>query len=615
MCGIVALWDAELAAEELRAWGQRLSRRLAHRGPDGEGIWTGERVPLALAHRRLAIRGLGEQGAQPMLGARSVLVFNGELFGADDLQRELVGRGVRFRGTSDTEILLHALESFGVEDALPRISGQFAFVWWNADEQRLHLVRDRVGIRAVYYAVQGQRLVAASEQKAILPLPWVDTTPSADAMLRFLVLGRTDDVPGETLLAGIRSLPASHRAVWDGRELRITRYARIECEPPVSGPLEIRRELERAVEEQLVSDVPIGATVSGGLDSSSVALLADRARIRRGETTLLHLFAYHDNAAEQDESDYQRAVLGAIKSPHEVHWVSSSPAELRDRFGRYIHHQEEPYSDVSSYAEYCLAEQAHRNGVKVLLNGLGGDEVFVGYPTFFGPLLLDILRSGDLDALKETVRVAPDVLARSGTGWFPIVGALYHAAPGRLRNAVTALRSARLSGIRGALAWRSVRDAWSRWHVHDGRGALNAALRGSIESWCIPRYLLHSDRMGLAHGVEGRVPLLDDRVIRAAFGVPPADRVGATGLKASLRAAVSDVLPPLVRDRAWKLGFHAPLPAYVAALDEPLRAGHAAAQAVLSDGPEWGALLPPDRWRWGALGSYLLWTKGQRAEA
>jgi asparagine synthase (glutamine-hydrolysing) len=615
MCGIVALWDAGARPDERRAWAQRLSRRLTHRGPDGEGLWTDESIPLVLAHRRLAIRGLGEQGAQPMLGSRSVLVFNGELFGAEDLRHELAGRGLRFRGTSDTEILLGALEAFGIEAALARIRGQFAFAWWSVEERRLHLARDRVGIRPIYFAEQGQRLAVASEQKALLALPWVDSTASLDAMLRFLVLGRTDDVPGETLLAGIRSLPAGHRAVWDGRELRITRYDRIDTEVPESGPAEIRQELERAVEEQLVSDVPIGATVSGGLDSSTVALLADRARIRRGESSVLHLFAYHDRAAEQDESDYQRAVLAAMKSPHEVHWVSSSPAELCARFDRYVHHQEEPYGDVSSYAEYCLAEEAARSGVKVLLSGLGGDEVFVGYPSFFGPLLLDILRSRDLRALQETIRVAPEVLARSGTGWFPVVAALYHAAPGRLRNAISAYRSARAGGIRGSLAGRSARDAWSCWHVHDGRGPLNAALRGSIESWCIPRYLLHSDRMGLAHGVEGRVPLLDDGVIRAAFGVPPAARVGRTGLKASLRAAVGDVLPPLVRDRAWKLGFHAPVPVYVAALEEPLRAGHAAARAVLSGGPDWGALPPADRWRWGVLGSYLVWARGQRAIA
>jgi asparagine synthase (glutamine-hydrolysing) len=121
--------------------------------------------------------------------------------------------------------------------------------------------------------------------------------------------------------------------------------------------------------------------------------------------------------------------------------------------------------------------------------------------------------------------------------------------------------------------------------------------------------------MGLAHGVEGRVPLLDDGVIRAAFGVPPAERVGSTGLKASLRAAVSDVLPPLVRDRAWKLGFHAPVPVYVAALEEPLRAGHAAVRALLAGGPAWETLAPPERWRWGALGAYLEWAQRQRAQS
>ena len=613
MCGIVALWDASASEEQRRAQALRMSGRIAHRGPDGEGIWSDVSAPLALAHRRLAIRGLGEQGAQPMLGSRGVLVFNGELFGADELARELIGRGSRFRGTSDTEILLHALEAFGVEQALERVRGQFAFAWWSRDDRRLHLVRDRVGIRPIYFAACGERLAMASEQKSLLLLPWLDASASIDGMLRFLTMGRTDDVPGETLLAGIRSLPAGHRAVWDGRELHVSSYHRIANEPPASGPPEIRRELERAVEEQLVSDVPIGATVSGGLDSSSVALLADLARIRRGDTTVLHLFAYHDRAAEADESDYQRAVLAAIKTPHEVHWVSSHPAELRERFDRYVHHQEEPYGDVSSYAEYCLAEQAQRSGVKVLLNGLGGDEVFVGYPTFFGPLLLDILRSGDLRALRETVRVAPHVLAREGTGWIPVLGALYHAAPGRVRNALTALRSARSAGLEGALARRCARDAWSHWHAHDGHGALNAALRGSIESWCIPRYLLHSDRMGLAHGVEGRVPLLDDGVIRAAFGVPPAQRVGPTGLKASLRAAVADVLPPIVRDRAWKLGFHAPLSVYVAALDEPLRAGHATARELLAGGPDWGELRPAERWRWGALGAYFAWAKRQRA--
>jgi len=616
MCGIVALWDPTLAPAERRVVLERMRDVLAHRGPDAEGGWAAadDALPLALAHRRLAIRGLGAQGAQPMVGASSALSFNGELFGVDELRDELARTGVRFRGTSDTEILLHALERFGLPGALERVRGQFAFLWWSAGQRRLHLVRDRVGIRPLYWARAGERFAAASEQKALLLLRWVDATPSIAAATRYLAMGRTDDVPEETMLAGIRSLPAGHWASWDGREIRTMRYHRIDVDPPRSTVERLRAELDRAVDEQLVSDVPLGATVSGGLDSSTVVALADRARVRRADGTTLHLFAYHDTRAEQDERIYQRAVLDAVRSPHEVHWVTSSPQALAGRFAHYVQHQEEPFADVSSYAEYCLAEEARRSGVKVLLSGLGGDEAFVGYVSFFGPLVLDLLRRGDFAALRQIAGVAPDVFGRPRTRAVPFAAAAYHALPARLRNAWSALRNGRAAGLRLRDALRGGGEAWRAWHVHDGRGApTNAALRGAIESWCIPRFLLHSDRMGLAHGVEGRVPLLDDGVIRAAFGIRPAERVGASGLKASLRHAVADALPREVLERRWKLGFHAPVAAYVAALEEPLHAGHRASCELLGGGPTWESLGAEVRWRWGALGCYLSWVRDRRA--
>jgi asparagine synthase (glutamine-hydrolysing) len=551
-----------------------------------------------------------------MLGADSVLVFNGELFGVEGLRRELAASGASFRGTSDTEILLKALDRWGIPGALPRLRGQFAFMWWSGSQRRLFFARDRVGIRPLYWSRSGDRLAAASEQKALLLVPWVDATPAIDPMLRFLVMGRTDDVPEETMLAGIRSLPAGHWASWDGHDLRVSRYDRIAGAPTIaaegSGVATLRHELDRAVDEQLISDVPVGATVSGGLDSSSVVALADRARLARGDATTLHLFAYHDERAEQDERRYQHAVIDAVRSPHEIHWVSSSPAALVERFERYVRHQEEPYENVSSYAEYCLAEEARRNGVKVLLSGLGGDEVFVGYVSFLGPLMLDLMRKGDFGAVRQTIRVAPDVLGRAGAFTFPIAAAAYHALPARVRNAWTALRNARAVGLGLKDALRGGADAWRSWHRHDGRGATNAALRGALESWSVPRYLMHSDRMGLAHSVEGRVPLLDDGVIRAAFAIPPAERVESSGLKASLRRAVADALPQPVLERRWKLGFHAPLPVYVAALDEVLRAGHHISREVLGGGPEWETLNPSARWTWGALGSYLGWARAQR---
>ncbi len=586
-----------------------MAESLRHRGPDGHGLWADPGSPVAIAHRRLAIQGLGEQGAQPMVhpGGRGILCYNGELFGAERVRKALIGEGVVFRGQSDTEVLMHALASWGVESTLAQVSGQFAFIWYDEPRRRVYLARDRVGIRPLYFSTAGARLAVASEQKALLLLPWVDRAPRPEAMLRYLILGRTDDIPGETMLAGIRVLPPGHWAEWDGATLTEHRYYRAGVQVPSSTIADVRAELERAIGEQLVGDVPVGAMVSGGLDSSAVALIADRARLEGGVSSKIHLFAYHDALAEQDERPYQRSVLEAMKSPHEVHWVSSTPARLAADFERYVHHQEEPYGDVSSYAEYTIAAEAAGHGVKVLLNGLGGDEVFLGYPAFLGPLMLDVLREGRLAEAVDIVRMTPSL---GEIGRFNAVfAAFYHALPARLRNTLMATRAARFGGLPRALTIRSAKDAFRDYHRNDGRGAANAALRGSIESWSVPRYLAHSDRVGLAAGVEGRVPLLDEGVIRAAWGIPPVERFGKSGLKASLRAAASAVLPPMVRDRAWKLGFHAPVRAYVAALEGPLRQGHRLVESTLGAAPRWESMSPAARWLWGNLGAYLAWVK------
>lgn len=607
MCGISLIWDERSPAVARARLAQAMAETLRHRGPDGQGLWADPGAPLAIAHRRLAIQGRGEQGAQPMVhpGGRGVLCYNGELFGAQRVRAALVGEGAVFRGQSDTEVLMHALAHWGVESTLAQISGQFAFAWYDESRRRLYLARDRMGIRPLYFSIKGGRLAAASEQKALLLLPWVDRTPRPEAMLRYLILQRTDDIPGETMLAGIRALPAGHWAEWDGQKLTEHPYYRAETPVPRTTLADVKAHLERAVQEQLVGDVPLGAMVSGGLDSSSVALLADRARLEGGVTSKIHLFAYHDDLAEMDERPYQRAVLEAMKSPHEIHWVSSTPARLALEHERYIHHQEEPYGDVSSYAEYTIAHEAARHGVKVLLNGLGGDEVFVGYPSFLGPLLLDVLREGRFAEAVEILRVTPSLAKISSS--HAVFAAAYHALPARLRNTLMAARAARFGGLPGTLTLRAATDAFRDYHLHDGRGPINAALRGALESWSVPRFLTHSDRMGLAAGVEGRVPLLDEGVLRAAWGIPAAERFGRTGLKASLRAAASSVLPKMVRDRAWKLGFHAPVKGYVAALDGPLREGHRAVESLLGAAPRWETMSPAARWLWGNLGAYLRW--------
>jgi asparagine synthase (glutamine-hydrolysing) len=533
MCGISLIWDERCPSVARARLAQEMAEAIRHRGPDGHGLWAEPGAPVAIAHRRLAIQGLGEQGAQPMAhpGGKGILCYNGELFGAERVRKALIGEGVVFRGGSDTEVLMHALASWGVESTLAQVSGQFAFIWYDEARRRLFLARDRLGIRPLYLSLAGARLAVASEQKALLLLPWVDRTPRPEAMLRYLILGRTDDIPGETMLAGIRALPPGHWAEWDGVTLTEHRYYRAGTTVPPTTIADVRTELERAIGEQLVGDVPVGAMVSGGLDSSAVALIADRARLEGGVSSKIHLFAYHDALAEQDERPYQRAVLEAMKSPHEVHWVSSTPALLAADFERYVHHQEEPYGDVSSYAEYTIAAEAARHGVKVLLNGLGGDEVFLGYPAFLGPLMLDVLREGRFAEAAEIVRMTPSL---GEIGRFTAVfAAFYHALPARLRNTLMAARAARFGGLPRALTIESARDAFRDYHRNDGRGAANAALRGSIESWSVPRYLAHSDRVGLAAGVESRC---STRVSFARPGASPRPSGSARAVSRPLSA-------------------------------------------------------------------------------
>jgi len=618
MCGLVAVWDPAIERGAREALVRSLTRSVRHRGPDAEGLWSATEAPLSLGHQRLAIQGLGPKGAQPMAapGGEGVLVFNGELFDALPLRDELERGGARFEGTSDTEILVHALATWGVPGALERVHGQFAFTWFDARRRRLFLVRDRVGVRPLYYAHVGERFAAGSEQKALLPLPWVDRSPNLAAALRFLALSRTDDVPFETMTRGIASLPAGHWAVWDGASLAVERYARIPNDLPATTTADLRAELERAVSGQLVGEVPLGAMVSGGLDSSTVVLLADHRRQELGATDPLHLFAYHDASAEHDERQYQNAVLGSLKSPHEVHWITSTPVELAASFDAYVHHQEEPYGDVSSYAEFCVARHARSFGVKVLLSGLGGDEVFVGYPSYFGALTRELVMRRDLHALSDLFGAVSAIEGGApGARRRLFLAAAYHSTPGAVRNVLTAIRSGRAAGLRPRHAGPIVADAFQNWHRHDGELATNAALRGSMESWSLPRYLLHSDRMTLAFGVEGRVPLLDDGVIRAAFGIPARERIGPNGAKDSLRRAVADILPIEVRERAWKLGFHAPLAPYVGALEPRLREGHAFASSVIGDGIPWGSLEVGERWRWGTLGEYLRWVRDRPVAA
>ena len=616
MCGIGGLWDPTVAKELRDRQVHAMAKSLSHRGPDAAAVWHAPLDPVSLAHTRLAIQGLGPGGAQPMTApGRGTLVYNGELFATSGLRERLLAKGVPLRGTGDTELLLHAILEWGFPRVLGEISGQFAFVYFDHVSRRLYFARDRMGIRPFYFARLQERFAFASEQKGLLLLDWIGTEPHLEQWLRYLVLGRTDDVAGETMLRDVRSLPAGHWGFWDGTHLFIDRYFRLATQVEATTTEDVAKCLRQVVDDQLVGEVPLGSMVSGGLDSSAITLLADRARTAKGDTSPFHLFLYHDKEAEADEREYQQAVLDVVRSPHEVHWVSSSPTRCREDLARYIHHQEEPYQDLSSYAEYTIAREAHASGVKILLNGLGGDEVFVGYPSYLGAMTLELLQKRELRSTWDLFETVADVTRAKGARSHLLAQAVYQALPVSLRNGATAYRSGRVRNLPLRTIARVMSDAARSWHGSMGdrwEDRTNGSLRGSLESWSVPRFLTHSDRMCLAHGVEGRVPFLDERLIRAAFGTPIRDRATKDGLKGVLREATRDVLPPSVIARRWKLGFHAPVRPYVKAVEPILRESLSDLPAgIPSPLQDWDALSPASQWSYGALGLYARWLKNR----
>src|SRR6516225_10969872 len=385
MCGISGflLTHATLpgAAAESRLWA--MIATLRHRGPDDEGVWTNDRA--GLAHARLSIIDLSPAGHQPMGSAdESVWVtFNGEIYNFMEIRRELEAAGYRFRSRSDTEIIVSGWHAWGPK-IFSRLRGMFALAIWDQRLQRLVLARDRVGKKPLYYALTAEAFLFGSEIKALLAWPGVRRAPDLLAIDRYLTLGY---VPApDTAFAGIRKLPAAHYLVVETRadrtlvEPELIRYWRLP-EPSAARRqrrlADLRRELvarlEEAVRLRLISDVPLGAFLSGGVDSSAVVAMMARVGGGRVKT-----FSIGFSAKEYDETRYARMVAERYATDHEEFVVKPDAVAVLPRL---VWHYGEPFADPSAVPTYYVSELARRK-VTVALNGDGGDECFLGYSRY-----------------------------------------------------------------------------------------------------------------------------------------------------------------------------------------------------------------------------------------
>ena len=585
MCGIAGFLFAPLqgrSPDESRRTLQAMADAIRHRGPDDGGVWFDAEAGIGLAHRRLSIIDLSTDGHQPMFSAsqRYAMVFNGEVYNYRELRAELTLRGQTFRGHSDTEVLLGAIEAWGLDEALRRTNGMLALALWDRQERRLHLARDRIGKKPLYYGWLGTTLVFGSELKALFAHPDFRLDIDSGSLALFL---RHGYVPGPwSILRGIYKLlpgsvlsldvsaaangsgghdpDAAARRYWDPRRILLAAAGDPLPEDASVAIDGLDALLRDAVALRMHAEVPLGAFLSGGIDSSLVVAMMQAQSSR---PVLTYSIGFRD--AGDDEAPHARAIARYLGTEHTELYVTGERAlELVPQLPRLF---DEPFAD-SSQIPTCLVSQLARQSVKVALSGDGGDELFAGYPRYQRALRVWRL----LDAVPRPLR--------GGLEWLLGSYARREARVSKLAKAAAEL---------GARCPADVyRNRMSRWR-HPGqlvRGTAEHATpftRGDrqlpstdvvhqfmyldLVTYLPEDILAKVDRASMSVGLEARAPLLDHRVVEFAFRVPTSLKLRDGQQKWLLRELLRRYLPQSLIRRP-KSGFAAPVGAW---LKGPLR--------------------------------------------
>jgi len=564
MCGIYGILNLDGAPAPARAL-TPMARLTVHRGPDDEGAHADG--PCAIGMRRLSIIDLAG-GHQPLSSPDGTLwlVANGEIYNFRELRRDLEARGHRFKTGSDCETILHLYAEHG-DDCVRHLNGMFAFALWDARRRRLLLARDRLGIKPLYVLVDGKRLVFASEAKAILALPGVRTEVDPSALDSYLNLGY---VPApQSIFRGIEKLPPATLLVVEGGKVSRSRYWRMpeSVERGVSGAdwaERLRARLAESVRMQMVSDVPIGAFLSGGLDSSSVVAYMAAASDRPVKTYAIG-FSGGEAEAFYNELPYARRIAERFGTEHREILVRPDVVELLPHL---LWHMDEPIADTAFITTYLVSEFARRE-VTVILSGVGGDELFGGYRRYLGnhyqayfdrlpawmrraaARLGERLPSDRHSAALNLLRLAKGFLSAAGLPFEERYRAYVQVFP---RDAADRLLTVNGYDRRDALG-----EAFRRATSDD---ALNRMFAVDAETQLPDDLLLLTDKMSMAVSLECRVPLLDHELVELAARMPEDIKIRGGELKHAMKAAVSGVLPKDILERK-KRGFGTPMGAWL----------------------------------------------------
>jgi asparagine synthase (glutamine-hydrolysing) len=558
MCGICGFnWrDPDLV--------EKMTGVMVHRGPDQGGAHSEDGI--SLGHRRLSIIDLSEQGRQPMTNenGRLQLVFNGEIYNYSELRERLTSRGHHFRSKSDSEVILHGYEEYGY-DVLSHLRGMFAFAIWDSGARRLFLARDRIGIKPLYYWFAAGKFVFASEIKSILTVPGVPREVNHQALFDYLGF---EFVPApETCFRGIHKLPAGHYALLEDGELRLENYWDLRFSSPGSDAASfdesverLRALLEESVSSHLMSDVPLGVFLSGGLDSSAIV-----AMMRKHISGTLKTFSIGYSDRSYSELDFAKTVADQFETEHHVIMLDDI---TQDDVERSIWHFDEPMTDLSSIP-LMLACRKAKESITVCLSGEGGDESFAGYDRFkaskinrYYQKLPRLLREQLIHPLAGSLRDRPAKKARINMLKRFLEGSELSCDGYHLRWQYFLCPDQAKSLLNPALYDQLNPDPFRQLKLlaagSDAKDPVNLEIYLDSRFMMSDSVLMKVDKMSMSTSLEVRVPLLDHMLVEHAATMPGHWKLKGLQTKHAFRAALKGVLPDKIVYRG-KQGYSLPM--------------------------------------------------------
>lgn len=563
MCGIVGMLDMQGRSVD-RAWIDAMNDSIVHRGPDDSGVYA--KGPIAIGMRRLSIIDVAG-GHQPVYNEDQSVwaVFNGEIYNHLELRADLESKGHRFYTKSDSETLVHLYEQYGVE-GVSRLRGMFAYALWDEQAERLLLVRDRVGIKPLYYSTQNGRLSFASELKAFGRLPWFSSSINPAAVERFLAYMY---IPGpETVYRDVVELPPAHLLIHEKGRISIRRYWTLQYRSDESLSADqwaerLLAQFRDSVKSHLISDVPLGAFLSGGIDSSAiVAVMAEAS----SKPVVTFSIGHEGKGAFQDERPYARIVAERYKTDHHEFVVS---ADIHDILPKIVSCFDQPFADSSAIPNYYITKLT-RQHVTVALSGLGGDEIAGGYERYMGMQWAEHFRrlpAGLRGMLGEYwVKYLPDF--QSGHPSMSRLKRFVASAALPADQRYAAIVMAHSSSERNQLLTKEFREGITGTSPEsligqifasaDADSLLHYLLLCDMHLYLPGDLLTLTDRLSMLHSLEVRVPFLDHPLLELMAQVPARFKTTLRSKKVLLKQALTSLLPSSILHRK-KLGFSVPL--------------------------------------------------------